>query len=96
MIAFAIALKPHFLLPLKCNSHNILNLFLCRGALKYHVKLYSGAIDDLNTAINLDPAHAALAFFNRALCHQATGKPNKVHCTCTCREYRENMHIVKS
>ena len=52
--------------------------FLCRGALKYHVKLYSGAIDDLNTAISLDPAHATLAFFNRALCYQATGKLQKV------------------
>ena len=69
----------------------ILRYFLCRGALKYHVKLYSGAIDDLNTAINLDPAHAALAFFNRALCYQATGKLQKV------TEYtrlRMHLHVV--
>ena len=54
------------------------NHFLCRGALKYHIKLYSGAIDDLNTAISLDPTHTAFTFFNSALCHQATGKLNKV------------------
>jgi hypothetical protein len=53
-------------------------MYLCRGALKYHLKLYSGAVDDLNTAISLDPAHAAIAFFNRALCHQATGELHKV------------------
>ena len=52
--------------------------YLYRGALKYHVKLFPAAIDDLNTAISLDPAHSALAFFNRALCYQATGSLHQV------------------
>ena len=54
-------------------------IHLHRGALKYHVKLYSGAIEDLNTAISLDPTHAALAYFNRALCFEATGNLHQVH-----------------
>ena len=45
-----------------------------RGALKYHTKLYSGAVSDFSTAIRLDPRHASLGHFNRALCYQATGK----------------------
>ena len=49
-----------------------------RGALKYHTKSYSSAIEDFTTAINMDPSHASLAHFNRALCHQATGELEKV------------------
>ncbi len=41
--------------------------------MKFYQKIYDGAIKDLNTAIHLDPQHASLAHFNRALCYQALG-----------------------
>ncbi|XP_055496523.1 uncharacterized protein ttc6 isoform X4 [Leucoraja erinacea] len=43
--------------------------FLCRGALKYHAKLYHLAIDDTTAAINIDEA-CILGYFNRAVSYQ--------------------------
>lgn len=57
---------------------NMLVLSFCRGSLKYLIRAYHGAIEDLTVAIDLDPAHSAPAYFNRALCYQALGKPIKV------------------
>ena len=57
-----------------CSSH--------RGALKYHNKSYSSAIEDFTAAIALDPGHTSLAHFNRALCYQETGQLDKVCVWC--------------
>ena len=52
--------------------------FLYRGALKIHTKAYCAAIEDFTEAIKLDPRHASLALFNRALCHHTIGNTLKV------------------
>ena len=71
--------------------------------MKYQVKLYPGAIEDFNTAISLDPPHAALAYFNRALCYEATGMLKKVPillemvlpvCTYTCTQITVGMLVL--
>jgi len=50
----------------------------CRGSLKYLIKIYRGAIEDLTTAIQLDRPHSFLAHYNRALCYHAINEPWKV------------------
>ena len=50
-----------------------------RGSLKYLIKIYGGAIEDLTKAIQLDRPHSFLAHYNRALCYQAINEPQKVN-----------------
>ncbi len=51
--------------------------------MKFYQMMYDGAIDDLTAAIHLDPRHASLAHFNRALCYQALGQLQMVIVYCS-------------
>lgn len=50
---------------------------MCRGALKYHIKAYSLAIQDLTRAAAIDTA-SPFAYFNRAVCYQKSKQHDKV------------------
>lgn len=45
------------------------------------MRSYASAVEDFNTAVELDPAHADLALFNRAMCYHSMGQLSKVR-TC--------------
>lgn len=59
-------------------------LVLCfvhfRGSLKYYIKAYDLAIQDLTKAATIDST-CGLAFFNRAVCYQEHKEYSKVRCT---------------
>ena len=62
----AISLKP-----------NSVRAFVYRGSLKYKIGAFQLAANDLSRAIELD-RRCRLAYFNRALCHQAMNNLQQV------------------
>jgi tetratricopeptide (TPR) repeat protein len=62
---------------LNCNeairlSPNLVRAYLYRGCLKYSIRLYDHAINDLGKALQIDPS-CAHAYYNRALCYIRRG-----------------------
>ena len=62
---------------LNCNeairlSPNLVRGYLYRGCLKYSIRLYDHAINDLSKALEIDPS-CAHAYYNRALCYIRRG-----------------------
>ena len=58
---------------LNCNEAirlcpNLVRAYLYRGCLKYSLRLYNHAINDLSKALDIDPS-CSHAYYNRALCH---------------------------
>jgi hypothetical protein len=49
----------------------------CRGALKYHIKAFELAIQDLSKAAAIDHV-CPLPYFNRAVCYQENKQYAKV------------------
>ena len=58
---------------------------LYRGALKYNIRAFRLAIIDLNRALDLDKT-CRLAYYDRALCRQATGNVPKVSLAVCCQK----------
>jgi len=63
---------------LNCNeairlSPNLVRAYLYRGCLKYSIRLYDHAINDLTKALQIDPS-CSHAYYNRALCYIRRGK----------------------
>lgn len=62
---------------LNCNeairlSPNLVRAYLYRGCLKYSIRLYNHAINDLTKALQIDQS-CSHAYYNRALCHIRLG-----------------------
>ena len=62
---------------LNCNeairlNPNLVRAYLYRGCLKYSIRLYDHAINDLTKALQIDPS-CSHAYYNRALCYIRRG-----------------------
>jgi len=67
---------------LNCNEAvklkpNSVRAFVYQGSLKYKISAFQLAVGDLDQAIKLD-SHCRLAYYDRALCHQAMDNPQQV------------------